>query len=113
MTILSPDTPLLLLFAEDAVGAIEGWFQVADGAIGARGAGVPIAAEGERILLILRGPEVAPLTRLRASWRAIHPAVSKAPATGRIRPTVTMEWARSGRPGTTRRPGAASAPWSA
>jgi len=62
---------------------------------------------------VLRGPEVASLARLRASWRAIHPAVSKRPATGRPRPTVTMDWARSGRPGTARRPGAASAPWSA
>ena len=26
---------------------------------------------------VLRGPEVAPLARLRASWRAIHPAVAK------------------------------------
>ena len=32
---------------------------------------------------------------------------------GRPRPPVTMEWARSGRPGTARRPGAASAPWPA
>ena len=62
---------------------------------------------------VLRRADLPPLVRLRASWRAIHPAVSKRPATGRLRPTVTMDWARSGRPGTARRPGAASAPWSA
>ncbi|HEV7605059.1 MAG: hypothetical protein QOG32_1390 [Chloroflexota bacterium] len=62
---------------------------------------------------VLRGPEVAPLARLRASWRAIHPAVSKRHRSGRPRPLVAMEWARSGRTGTPRRPGAASAPWPA
>jgi hypothetical protein len=61
---------------------------------------------------VLRGPEVAPLARLRASWRAIHPAVSGRQRSGRLRPLVAMEWARSGRSGTVRRPGAASAPWS-
>ena len=61
----------------------------------------------------LRGPEVAPLARLRASWRAIHPAVTSDHRSGRPRPLVAMEWARSGRPGAVRRPGAASAPWPA
>jgi hypothetical protein len=60
---------------------------------------------------VLHGAEVAPLARLRASWRAIHPAKPRHSATGRPRPSVAMEWARSGRSGTTRRPGAASAPW--
>jgi hypothetical protein len=62
---------------------------------------------------VLRGPEVAPLARLRASWRAIHPAVTRRHRSGRPRPLVAMEWARSGRPGAVRRPGAASAPWPA
>lgn len=58
----------------------------------------------------LHGPELAPLARIRASWRAIQPAVSRRQRSGRPRPLVIMEWARSGRPGTAR-PGAASAPW--
>jgi hypothetical protein len=62
---------------------------------------------------VLRGPEVAPLTRLRAGWRAIQPAVPSRQRSGRPRPLVAMEWARSGRPGSPRRPGAASAPWPA
>jgi hypothetical protein len=62
---------------------------------------------------LLHGSQVAPLTRLRASWRAIHPAVSRHQRSGLPRPLVTMEWARSGRPGTVRRPDAASAPWPA
>ena len=62
---------------------------------------------------VLHGAEVAPLTRLRASWRAIHPARARRQAGGRPRPLVAMEWARSGRPGTVRRPGATSAPWRA
>ena len=60
---------------------------------------------------VLHGAEVAPLARLRAGWRAIHPAPARRHASGPPRPTVTMEWARSGRSGTARRPGAASAPW--
>jgi hypothetical protein len=62
---------------------------------------------------VLHGPEVARLARLRASWRAIHPAVARRQRSGRPRPLVTMEWARSGRAGAVRRPGAASAPWPA
>ena len=62
---------------------------------------------------VLRSSEIAPLTRLRAGWRAIHPAVSSRHRSGRPRPLVTMEWARSGQPGSPRRPGAASAPWPA
>ena len=60
---------------------------------------------------VLRGPEVAPLTRLRAGWRAIQPAVPRRRGGGRPRPAVIMQWARSGRAGDARRPGAASAPW--
>jgi hypothetical protein len=61
----------------------------------------------------LPGRDVASLTQLRAGWRTIHPVVSARPRSGRPRPSVTMEWARSGYPGTVRRPGAASAPWPA
>ena len=46
---------------------------------------------------VLHGPEAAPLSRLLASWRAIHPAVTKRHRSGRPRPQVAMEWARSGR----------------
>ena len=66
-------------------------------------------AQGPRAT-VLRGPEAAPLTRLRAGWRAIQPAVATRQRSGRPRPRVIMEWARSGRPGTAR-PGATSAPW--
>ncbi len=59
----------------------------------------------------LRGPEVASRARLRASWRAIQPAVARRTPSGLPRPSVTMEWARSGQPGMVRRPGATSAPW--
>jgi len=62
---------------------------------------------------VLHGPEVAPLARLRAGWRAIQPAPARRQRSGSLRPLVTMEWARSGRTGTVRRPGAASAPWRA
>jgi hypothetical protein len=60
---------------------------------------------------VLHGSDVAPLARIRASWRTISPAPTRPNRTGRVRPAVTMEWARSGRSGTVRRPGAASAPW--
>jgi len=62
---------------------------------------------------VLPGREVASLTRLRAGWRTIHPVVSARPQSGRPRPLVTLEWARSGHSGAVRRPGAASAPWPA
>ena len=62
---------------------------------------------------VLHGAEVAPLARLRASWRTIHPAVIRRHPSGRPRPLVTMAWARSGRTRTVRRPGAPSAPWPA
>src|SRR6478735_3291474 len=61
----------------------------------------------------LHGPDVPALAQLRAGWRAIHPAVTRRRVSGRPGPLVVMEWARSGRPGIVRRPGAASAPWPA
>lgn len=60
---------------------------------------------------VLRGAEVAPLTRLRAGWRSIQPARSSHRQGGRPGPRVVMQWARSGRSGAIRRPGATSAPW--
>jgi len=60
---------------------------------------------------VLHGSEVAPLTRLRAGWRTIQTAKARRQPSGRPKPMVVMEWARSGRTGTVRRPGAASAPW--
>ena len=62
---------------------------------------------------VLRGSEIAPLVRLRAGWRAITPAVARRHRSGRPRPLVAMDWARSGRAVGVRRPGAASAPWPA
>jgi general secretion pathway protein L len=51
----------LLLFAEDEVGAVEGWFRIDEGRIVARGAGLdgvlPVQ-DGERIFLLLGGSEV-------------------------------------------------------
>ena len=70
----------------------------------------PFQAPGTRTTA-LRGPEVSPRARLRASWRAIQPAVVRRTPSGLPRPSVTMEWARSGHPGMVRRPGATSAPW--
>ena len=51
----------LLLFAKDEIGAIEGWFRIADGAVVARGARLdtlPGPDEEERCLLLLGGSEV-------------------------------------------------------
>jgi hypothetical protein len=62
---------------------------------------------------VLHGPDIAPLTRLRAGWRSIKPARSDHRRSGRPGPLVTMHWARSGRSGAARRPGAAPAPWPA
>lgn len=62
MTIVAPDQAALLLFAQDDVGAIEGWFRIADDRIVARGAGLaglPGVADDESVILVLRGPDVA------------------------------------------------------
>ena len=73
----------------------------------------PFRAPGTRST-VLHGPDVAPLTRLRASWRSIQPAQPSAQHSGQLGPRVVMHWARSGRSGAgPRRPRAASAPWSA
>ena len=63
---------------------------------------------------VLHGPEVAS-ARPSAGQLARDPpgrSRSASAAAGRV-PQVAMEWARSGRPGAVRRPGAASAPWPA
>lgn len=52
----------LLLFAEDEVGAIEGWLRIADDRVIERGArldGLPRPEEDERLFLLLLGSEVA------------------------------------------------------
>jgi general secretion pathway protein L len=62
MTMIPPDQAMLLLFAEESVGAIEGWFRVTEGRIVARGSGLTgIAgiADDERVMLVLRGPDIA------------------------------------------------------
>lgn len=51
----------LLLFAEDQVGAIEGWFRLVDGRVVARGSQIdvlPPREAGERLFLLLAGSEV-------------------------------------------------------
>ena len=51
----------LLLFAEDEVGTIEGWFRLVDGVVVARGArldGLPSLEDEERLFLLLTGSEV-------------------------------------------------------
>jgi hypothetical protein len=60
---------------------------------------------------ILRRPDVAPLTHLRAGWRAITPARGSAAIGGRPRPLVAMRWTDASRTGAVRRPSAVSAPW--
>jgi hypothetical protein len=73
----------------------------------------PFRAPGTRST-ILHGLDVAPLTRLRAGWRAIEPAEPQVRPSGHLGPRVVMRWARSGQSGAgPRRPRAASAPWSA
>ena len=62
---------------------------------------------------VLRRADLSPLARMRASWRAIRPALSRRPVTGRPRPQVTMVWPRSGRTGSAGRSSAAPAPWHA
>jgi hypothetical protein len=60
---------------------------------------------------VLRHNDLPPLVRLRASWRTVTPASAIRPVGGRVRPVVSMSWARSGRPELNRRSGAAAAPW--
>jgi hypothetical protein len=60
----------------------------------------------------LRGPDAGPYARLRAGWRGPRPTKSIV-RDRRVRPLVTMHWARSGRSGSHRRPSAAAAPWHA
>jgi hypothetical protein len=63
---------------------------------------------------VLRRADLGPLARMRASWRAIRPAVPQRPVSGRPRPQVTMTWPRTGlRRGSSDRSSAASAPWHA
>ena len=68
---------------------------------------VPAAARAT----VLRRPDVAPLTHLRAGWRAITPATGATSTGGDLRPVVQMRWATSVRTGTAGRSSAASAPW--
>ena len=62
MTMIPPDQAILLLFGQEDIGAIEGWFRIVDGEIVARGAGlteIAGAGDDERVMLALRGPDVA------------------------------------------------------
>ena len=69
--------------------------------LGLRPSGSLQAATGRAT--VLRRPDVAPLTHLRAGWRAITPAEG-APSTGRTcGSVVSMRWATASRPGTVRR----------
>ncbi|MFL5679184.1 MAG: hypothetical protein ACJ77B_01130 [Chloroflexota bacterium] len=60
---------------------------------------------------VLRNADLGALVRLRANWRSIRAARPRRSMGGQPRPLVTMEWARSGRPGSPRRSSAPSAPW--
>jgi hypothetical protein len=60
----------------------------------------------------LRGLEAGPYARLRAGWRGPRPA-RPIVRDHRARPGVSINWARSGRSGSGRRPSAAPAPWHA
>jgi hypothetical protein len=79
--------------------------------LGLRMTGTFRAAAGRAT--VLRRADLGPLARMRASWRAIRPAVPQRPVTGRPRPQVTMIWPRSGRARSAGRSSAASAPWHA
>jgi hypothetical protein len=61
---------------------------------------------------VLRTADLGPYVRLKATWRAVSPALPRL-SSGPPRPGVTMHWARSGRTGSPRRSSAASAPWRA
>jgi len=61
---------------------------------------------------VLHGVDASPYVRLRAGWRGPRPARPSVRG-GRPRPLVQMQWARSGRSGSGRRPSAATAPWHA
>ena len=60
---------------------------------------------------VLRRPDLAPLLRLRASWRSVQAARPGRPQSGRIRPVVSMRWSRPSGPVRESRSSAASAPW--
>lgn len=60
---------------------------------------------------VLRRPDVAPLLRLRASWRSVKAARPRRTSSGRIRPVVSMHWSRPSGPVRESRSSAASAPW--
>src|SRR3954454_15030295 len=62
---------------------------------------------------VLHGPAVAPVTQLRAGWRAIKPAAVRRPHGGRPQPLGLVAWPRAGGRGAARGAGAASAPWPA
>jgi hypothetical protein len=61
--------------------------------------------------LLDRRPDLAPLLRLRASWRSVQAARPGRPQSGRIRPVVSMRWSRPSGPVRESRSSAASAPW--
>jgi hypothetical protein len=60
---------------------------------------------------VLRRADLSPLLRLRASWRSVKPARPRPVSSGRIRPVVSMRWARPSGPARESRSSAASAPW--
>lgn len=67
----------ILLFAEEDVGSIEGWFRLADGRVVARGKaleGLPDREDDERLFLLLSGSEVA------MRWIELPPALTEAQA---------------------------------
>ena len=60
---------------------------------------------------VLHRADLGPLLLLRASWRSVRTPRTNRPASGRLRPVVTMRWARPSGPASEGRSSAASAPW--
>jgi hypothetical protein len=60
---------------------------------------------------VLRTIDLGPLVALRAASRSLRPATVRRAVSGPPRPSATIQWARGGPSGTSRRPGAAVAPW--
>jgi hypothetical protein len=62
-------------------------------------------------MTVLHRPGDGILAQLRGDWRAIRPAQPRRAPSGRPRPPVAFRWTGSDVAGSTRRSGAATAPW--
>jgi hypothetical protein len=77
--------------------------------LGLPGAGAFKAAASRSA--VLSRPEIAPLVRLRAAWRAVRPAAVRSRTGAPIRPAATMRWSTTGPAGRPRRTAVEPAPW--